>query len=334
MSGLFPQATQPQYAEWQQGDQGGLPPLDQDFGGNGFQEQGFQDEYDVAAELDALLSGDDLTPPAPQGQQGQQGQQGNANADTFRQYIEEQRAERTLTEQRLELERQRLNMTVEEQRRQQEAQQRQEEIKNRVARFAPKIPERHVPQEMVDAYKGADPYIQSVVEKALKEQWEQTYAPAFSHYEEQIETLRNTKPTPATMSMDDRIAIMRPEVNQLVREAGFNAFLAEPVEGTGMTRKELLNIAYERNNVNAVLQHLDAYKAASASARPNRRVAPNSGVHSAPTGRQAQARMVAYSQLNEAQAKYRQGMISQERLMAIESRFEDLAARGLVDYNK
>lgn len=286
------------------------------------------DEFDIDAELDALLAPTEAA-PLVQGTPSVAG-----NNEEFRQFLDEQRQQRELDRQRFQLESSRQEEAQRNQQRAFQDQQRVDAIKNRVQSFRPQFVEHQLDEETRTAYKGADPYIRAMVDSALKEQWDKHIIPALTHYETELEQVKTRPTTAQTLSTEDRVQLMRPEVSTMIKEADFQRFLSEPVDGTGMTRKELMNFAYEKGNVNSVVQQLDTYASRKSQAKPQRSVQMTSGMHSAPTGGARQPKTRGISELSNAQAKFRMGQITRDKLDAIENLFEDLASRSLVDYNK
>ncbi len=297
----------------------------------GYPQAGYEefDEADINQQLDSLLAEPQDTPSqatvgAP-----------NENLEQFRSFIQEQREQRQLDRQRLDLETQRFQEDQRKQAEQLKTQNLQAETRTRVEqRFKPQFQQIAIDDATRETYKASDPYIRSIVENALKEQWENNIIPALAHYEYEVETLRSRPQATQALSTEDRVALIRPQVADIIKEQDFQRFLAEPVEGTGLTRREVMNFAYERGNVNSVVQQLDAYSSRKGGAKQTRTAQPTGGVHSAPTGgRGRNGRPRPISELNTAQNAYRTGRITLQKLQTIENLFEDLASKNMVDYN-
>ena len=297
--------------------------------GGGFDTYG-QDQLadDINTELDKLLGNE----PATQG-----GQQGGAPVEDsrFSQFLEEQRQQREYDRQ------QQQSRQTQEQRDNQErtSQLERERIKNeaeaKAKGYRPQFQQVALTEDQKKAYADADPYIRSVINEVLGTIWDSSITPALADHQQSILDLAK-RPTQVSMSVEQQVALSRPNVNSIAAEPEFARYLAEPVEGTGMTRRDLMNVAYQRSDVGSVITMLDAYSAAKDKNRPQRSATPNGSVHSAPQGGQGgqQRRVRPYSDLSKAQAQFRQGRITRDKLVEIENHFETLASNGLVDYNK
>lgn len=301
---------------------------DQQNGGgfDNFNQSNIDDE--INDELDKLL-GNEATP--------NNGGQGNAPVEDsrFSQFLEEQRQQREYDRQ------QQQSRQTQEQRDNQErtSQLERERIKNeaeaKAKGYRPQFQQVALTEDQKKAYADADPYIRSVINEVLGTIWDSSITPALADHQQSILDLAK-RPTQVSMSVEQQVALSRPNVNSIAAEPEFARYLAEPVEGTGMTRRDLMNVAYQRSDVGSVITMLDAYSAAKDKNRPQRSATPNGSVHSAPQGGQGgqQRRVRPYSDLAKAQAQFRQGLITRDKYVQIENHFEALASNGLVDYNK
>ena len=210
-----------------------------------------------------------------------------------------------------------------------------QEAEAKAKAYRPQFQQVALTEDQKKAYADADPYIRRVINEVLGSMWDTSITPALTDHQQSILDLAK-RPTQASLSVEQQVALSRPNVNSIVAEPEFARYLAEPVEGTGMTRRDLMNVAYQRADVGSVVTMLDAYSAAKEKNRPSRSATPNGSVHSAPQGGQGgqQRRVRPYSDLSKAQAQFRQGRITRDKLVEIENHFETLASNGLVDYNK
>lgn len=297
--------------------------------GGGFDNFG-ADTDAINTELDSLLG----NAPAHQGGEGGQGGQGGDNGEQFKSFIEETRRQRELDRQQFE------NRQQQEaaDRRQREIELERERIKleaeNKAKSFRPQFEQIALTEEQKKVYADADPYITAIVNERLSQIWDNNITPALAEHQQKIMDLAQ-RPTEVSLSVEQQVALSRPNVNSIVAEPEFARYLAESVEGLGMTRRDIMSYAYQKNDVSTVLTILDSYTASKDKHRPQRSVTPTGGVHSAPQGgRGGQPRMRGVSELDNAQAKFRQGQITREKLTEIENHFETLAQQGLIDYNK
>ena len=290
--------------------------------GGGFDTYG-QDQLadDINTELDKLLGNE----PATQG-----GQQGGAPVEDtrFNSFLEEHRQQQQLRQTQEQRDNQERTAQLERERLKQEAE-------TKAKAYRPQFQQVALTEDQKKAYADADPYIRSVINEVLGSMWDTSITPALTDHQQSILDLAK-RPTQASLSVEQQVALSRPNVNSLVVEPEFARYLAEPVEGTGMTRRDLMNVAYQRSDVGSVVTMLDAYTAAKDKNRPTRSATPNGSVHSAPQGGQGgqQRRIRPYSDLGKAQAQFRRGQITRDKLVEIENHFETLASNGLVDYNK
>lgn len=297
--------------------------------GGGFDNFGQDNLADeINAELDKLLGND----PATQG-----GQQGGAtpNDPRFDSFLEEQRQQREYERQQQQLRQTQEQRDNQERQAQLERERLKQEAEAKAKGYRPQLQQVALTEEQKKAYADADPYIRSIVNEVLGQVWDTSITPALTDQQQSILDLAK-RPTQASLSVEQQVALSRPNVNSIVAEPEFARYLAEPVEGTGMTRRDLMNVAYQRADVGSVVTMLDAYSAAKEKNRPSRSATPNGSVHSAPQGGQGgqQRRVRPYSDLTKAQAQFRQGRITRDKLVEIENHFETLASNGLVDYNK
>ena len=297
--------------------------------GGGFDNFGQDNLADeINAELDKLVGND----PATQG-----GQQGGAtpNDPRFESFLEEQRQQREYERQQQQLRQTQEQRDNQERQAQLERERLKQEAEAKAKGYRPQLQQVALTEEQKKAYADADPYIRSIVNEVLGQVWDTSITPALTDQQQSILDLAK-RPTQASLSVEQQVALSRPNVNSIVAEPEFARYLAEPVEGTGMTRRDLMNVAYQRADVGSVVTMLDAYSAAKEKNRPSRSATPNGSVHSAPQGGQGgqQRRVRPYSDLSKAQAQFRQGRITRDKLVEIENHFETLASNGLVDYNK
>ena len=297
--------------------------------GGGFDNFGQDNLADeINAELDKLLGND----PATQG-----GKQGGAtpNDPRFDSFLEEQRQQREYERQQQQLRQTQEQRDNQERQAQLERERLKQEAEAKAKGYRPQLQQVALTEEQKKAYADADPYIRSIVNEVLGQVWDTSITPALTDQQQSILDLAK-RPTQASLSVEQQVALSRPNVNSIVAEPEFARYLAEPVEGTGMTRRDLMNVAYQRADVGSVVTMLDAYSAAKEKNRPSRSATPNGSVHSAPQGGQGgqQRRVRPYSDLSKAQAQFRQGRITRDKLVEIENHFETLASNGLVDYNK
>ena len=102
-----------------------------------------------------------------------------------------------------------------------------------------------------------------------------------------------------------------------------------------MTRREIMDTAYKSGNVASITTMLGSFRTGKDQARPQRSASPSATIGSAPQGGQgAQQRVRPYSELTNAQQRFRMGQITREQYNQIENSFEVLATKQLVDYNK
>ena len=297
--------------------------------GGGFDNYGQDDIADeINKELDQLLG----NTPAPQG-----GQQGGAPASDsrFESFLEEQRQQREYERQQRQLQLTQQQRDQQEREAQLERERLKQEAEAKAKAYRPQFQQVALTEDQKKAYADADPYIRSIVNEVLGQVWDTSITPVLTDQQQSILDLAK-RPTQASLSVEQQVALSRPNVNSIVAEPEFARYLAEPVEGTGMTRRDLMNVAYQRADVGSVVTMLDAYSAAKEKNRPSRSATPNGSVHSAPQGGQGgqQRRVRPYSDLAKAQAQFRQGRITRDKLVEIENHFETLASNGLVDYNK
>ena len=297
--------------------------------GGGFDTYG-QDQLadDINTELDKLLGNEPTT---------QDGQQGGATANDprFESFLEEQRQQREYERQQRQLQLTQQQRDQQERESQLERERLKQEAEAKAKAYRPQFQEVALTEDQKKAYADADPYIRSIVNEVLGKVWDTSITPVLTDQQQSILDLAK-RPTQASLSVEQQVALSRPNVNSIVAEPEFARYLAEPVEGTGMTRRDLMNVAYQRADVGSVVTMLDAYSAAKEKNRPSRSATPNGSVHSAPQGGQGgqQRRVRPYSDLSKAQAQFRQGRITRDKLVEIENHFETLASNGLVDYNK
>lgn len=297
--------------------------------GGGFDNFG-QDSIadEINKELDQLLGNE----PAPQG-----GQQGGASVSDsrFESFLEEQRQQREYERQQRQLQLTQQQRDQQEREAQLERERLKQEAEAKAKAYRPQFQQIALTEDQKRAYADADPYIRSIVNEVLGQVWDTSITPVLTDQQQSILDLAK-RPTQASLSVEQQVALSRPNVNSIVAEPEFARYLAEPVEGTGMTRRDLMNVAYQRADVGSVVTMLDAYSAAKEKNRPSRSATPNGSVHSAPQGGQGgqQRRVRPYSDLSKAQAQFRQGRITRDKLVEIENHFETLASNGLVDYNK
>lgn len=297
--------------------------------GGGFDNYGQDNLADeINTELDKLLGNE----PATQG-----GQQGGAtpNDPRFDSFLEEQRQQREYDRQQQQLRQTQEQRDNQERQAQLERERLKQEAEAKAKGYRPQFQEVALTEDQKKAYADADPYIRSIVNEVLGKVWDTSITPALTDHQQSILDLAK-RPTQTSLSVEQQVALSRPNVNSIVAEPEFARYLAEPVEGTGMTRRDLMNVAYQRADVGSVVTMLDAYSAAKEKNRPSRSATPNGSVHSAPQGGQGgqQRRVRPYSDLSKAQAQFRQGRITRDKLVEIENHFETLASNGLVDYNK
>lgn len=297
--------------------------------GGGFDNFGQDNLVDeINTELDKLLGND----PANQG--GQNG--GVAPSDPrFDSFLEEQRQQREYERQQRQLQLTQQQRDQQERESQLERERLKQEAEAKAKAYRPQFQQVALTEDQKKAYADADPYIRSIVNEVLGQVWDTSITPVLTDQQQSILDLAK-RPTQASLSVEQQVALSRPNVNSIVAEPEFARYLAEPVEGTGMTRRDLMNVAYQRADVGSVVTMLDAYSAAKDKNRPTRSATPNGSVHSAPQGGQGgqQRRVRPYSDLSKAQAQFRQGRITRDKLVEIENHFETLASNGLVDYNK
>ena len=297
--------------------------------GGGFDNYGQDNLVDeINTELDKLLGNEPTT---------QDGQQGGATANDprFESFLEEQRQQREYERQQQQLRQTQEQRDNQERQAQLERERLKQEAEAKAKGYRPQLQQVALTEEQKKAYADADPYIRSIVNEVLGQVWDTSITPALTDQQQSILDLAK-RPTQASLSVEQQVALSRPNVNSIVAEPEFARYLAEPVEGTGMTRRDLMNVAYQRADVGSVVTMLDAYSAAKEKNRPSRSATPNGSVHSAPQGGQGgqQRRVRPYSDLTKAQAQFRQGRITRDKLVEIENHFETLASNGLVDYNK
>ena len=297
--------------------------------GGGFDTYG-QDQLadDINTELDKLLGNEPTT---------QDGQQGGATANDprFESFLEEQRQQREYERQQRQLQLTQQQRDQQEREVQLERERLKQEAEAKAKAYRPQFQQVALTEDQKKAYADADPYIRSIVNEVLGQVWDTSITPVLTDQQQSILDLAK-RPTQASLSVEQQVALSRPSVNSIVAEPEFARYLAEPVEGTGMTRRDLMNVAYQRSDVGSVVTMLDAYTAAKDKNRPTRSATPNGSVHSAPQGGQGgqQRRIRPYSDLGKAQAQFRRGQITRDKLVEIENHFETLASNGLVDYNK
>ena len=297
--------------------------------GGGFDNYGQDNLVDeINTELDKLLGNEPTT---------QDGQQGGATANDprFESFLEEQRQQREYERQQRQLQLTQQQRDQQERESQLERERLKQEAEAKAKAYRPQFQEVALTEDQKKAYADADPYIRSIVNELLGQVWDTSITPVLTDQQQSILDLAK-RPTQASLSVEQQVALSRPNVNSIVAEPEFARYLAEPVEGTGMTRRDLMNVAYQRADVGSVVTMLDAYSAAKEKNRPSRSATPNGSVHSAPQGGQGgqQRRVRPYSDLSKAQAQFRQGRITRDKLVEIENHFETLASNGLVDYNK
>ena len=297
--------------------------------GGGFDNYGQDNLVDeINTELDKLLGNEPTT---------QDGQQGGATANDprFESFLEEQRQQREYERQQRQLQLTQQQRDQQEREVQLERERLKQEAEAKAKAYRPQFQQVALTEDQKKAYADADPYIRSIVNEVLGQVWDTSITPVLTDQQQSILDLAK-RPTQASLSVEQQVALSRPNVNSIVAEPEFARYLAEPVEGTGMTRRDLMNVAYQRADVGSVVTMLDAYSAAKDKNRPSRSATPNGSVHSAPQGGQGgqQRRVRPYSDLAKAQAQFRQGRITRDKLVEIENHFETLASNGLVDYNK
>lgn len=257
------------------------------------------------------------------------------NDSRFNAFLEEQRQQREYERQQFQSRQQQDAQARREQETQLERERLKQEAELRAKAYRPQFATIAITEDQKKAYADADPYIRSIVSEMLGHVWDNGISPALTDQQHSILDLAK-RPTQTSLSVEQQIALSRPNVNSIVAEPEFARYLTEPVEGTGMTRRDIMNFAYQKNDVASVITMLDSYTSSKANARPNRSASPIGSVHSAPQGGQGgrQQRMRPYSDLGKAQAQFRQGRITRDKLVDIENHFESLAQSGLVDYSK
>lgn len=295
-------------------------------GFDNFNQSNIDDE--INDELDKLLGNEPTT---------QDGQQGGATANDprFESFLEEQRQQREYERQQRQLQLTQQQRDQQEREVQLERERLKQEAEAKAKAYRPQFQQVALTEDQKKAYADADPYIRSIVNEVLGQVWDTSITPVLTDQQQSILDLAK-RPTQVSMSVEQQVALSRPNVNSIAAEPEFARYLAEPVEGTGMTRRDLMNVAYQRSDVGSVVTMLDAYTAAKDKNRPTRSATPNGSVHSAPQGGQGgqQRRIRPYSDLGKAQAQFRRGQITRDKLVEIENHFETLASNGLVDYNK
>ena len=290
--------------------------------------QGFSDDQ-INDELDRLL---DVSAPAVQDGATNTTPVSDGNINLF---LEEQRQQREFERQQADARRRQEDLDRKSQQSQLERERLKQEAETKTKVYRPQFNNIALTEEQKKVYADADPYIRSVVQEILGSVWDANITPALTEHQQSILDLAK-RPTEFSLSVEQQVAISRPNVNGVVAEPEFARYLAEPVEGTGMTRRDIMNIAYQRGDANAVVTMLDTYTANKEKSRPNRTASPTASVHSAPQGggQGGAKRARPYSELTKAQSLFRQGRITRDKLVEIEDRFEALASNGLVDYNK
>lgn len=297
----------------------------------GFDNFGQGSSDDINDELDRLLSNE----PEQQDQGGGFQQAAPTNNDAFKAYIEEQRQQREYDKQQRAQQSALDAQARQAQQEQLQKEQLKQQAEAKAKAYRPQFDSIALTDDQKKTYADADPYIRYVVQEMLGNVWDKNLTPALTEQQQHILDIAQ-RPTQYSLPIEQQVALSRPNVNSIVGEPEFQRYLAEPVEGTGMTRRDLMNFAYSKNNVSSVISMLDAYTEAKGKAKPTRSANPQSGVHSAPQGggQGGQPRVRAFSELNQAQTKFRQGTITREKLQEIENHFEHLAQMNLIDYNK
>lgn len=288
------------------------------------------DTDDINRELDELLGG------APD-DEGGQGGQGGAAPDSnrlFAELLREQRQQREADSIRHRQQQELETKARQQQETENKAKQLREQAAQRALAYQPQFNEVQLTDEQRAAYAGSDPYIQSVVQAQVKKLWEDSLAPALTDHQQSLLEL-SSRPTQTSISIEERVALARPDINQIANSPEFQRYLAEPVEGTGMTYRDIMAVAYQQNNVNAVISMVDSFNNSKNKHAPKRSATPTGSLNSAPTGGNGGSPKARnYSELATAHADFRRGLITPEKMQKIENLFENLAQQGLVNMDK
>lgn len=290
----------------------------------------YQDEQfseSINRELDSLLDINTPTDTDPT--------KHNPTDDSqFKSFIEEQKQQRLYDQQQREQQQQQQQREQRERDLALSREQLKLEAEAKAKQYAPQFDNIVLSEAQRSAYAESEPYIRSLVQDILGDVWANNINPALTDHQQSIMDLAK-RPTQVSMSMEQQIALSRPNINSIVNEPEFQRYLAEPVEGTNLTRRDVMNLQYSRSDVGGVVTMIDAYTAARDKSRPTRSLTPSGSAHSAPQGGQGgqQQRKRSYSELSRAQAAHRQGRMTRDKLTEIENHFEILDQRGLVDYN-
>lgn len=274
----------------------------------------------INAELDRMLA-----TQAPQEQHEQPPQTTAPQNDVLRDFVAEERARREADMQA----RRELEQRQAEENYRRSLEQTSQEV---VSKFRPSF-HYEVPEDVRNVYKDADPYVRSVVAEMLNSMWDNNLQPMAQNLIQGQAELATRQPAAAGLSVDDRVMIAKPNMQQLVTEPQFQNFLSEYVDGTGMTRRDIMDVAYRSGNTNSIVSLLNDYEGKRNGSRQQRGVTPSSNVNAVPSGDARAPRRRSISELNNARRDFRTGKITRENLGAIETMFEDLAARNLVDMN-
>ena len=221
----------------------------------------------------------------------------------------------------------------------QSAQQRQQAIDARLDGLFAKDEIPDLTEEQRKVYGDSQPIIEQLARREIQKSMSGMRG-AFkdllvqnADLEDRIAQAQKAAEVSPQQQLDLAVMAQVPNVNEILSRSDWAAYRSKPIPGVGMTPGDIIQGHYQRGNAAGVVEVLRNYESQRKTQRQET-VAPSGRATSGPDPRQSGQRMLRLSSLNAAYQKRNQGLMSQDKLQSIVDRFEDAAARGLVNYNE
>lgn len=201
--------------------------------------------------------------------------------------------------------------------------------------------ELEVTPEQLQTYSDANPFIESVVKRAINEYHKRVTGPMARYAQElerQVATASSGVNSAREQAFGVQVSTAVPDVRELTTHPQFAGFLNESprYSGNRWTYADMLQDAIRTGNLPAVQDVLADFrtKIGKGQASAQQAMSPGRASTSLPNTAPAKTKKLAYSGLEKATGDYHAGRITYAQYEKIQQKFLEAEINGLVDYNK